>query len=126
MNAPTATAPRTLLHLALLTDAVVTGLNGLAYLALAGPLQDLLGLPTGPMRAAGAFLLVFTAAVAFLGTRPRPPRGAVLAVVALNVAWVVGSLAVDAETVLGQVWVVAQAVVVAAFAAVQAYALRRR
>jgi hypothetical protein len=121
----TATAPRTLLQLALLTDAVVTGVNGLAYVALAGPLQDVLGLPAGLMRAAGAFLLVFTAAVAFLGTRPRPAHGAVLAVVALNVAWVVGSLAVDAATVLGEVWLVTQAVVVAAFAAVQVYALRR-
>lgn len=121
----TATAPRTLLHLALLTDAVVTGVNGLAYVALAEPLQSVLGLPAGPMRMAGLFLLVFTAAVAFLGTRPQPPRGAVLAVVALNAAWVVASLTVEAGSVIGQVWVVLQAVVVAVFAAAQAYALRR-
>lgn len=34
---------RTVLRL----DAAVTGLNGLAYLALAGPLEDLLGLAPG-------------------------------------------------------------------------------
>lgn len=112
---------RTLLKLALLLDAAVTGVNGLAYVAAAGPLESLLGLPAGPVRAAGAFLLVFAAAVAYLGTRPA--RGAVLAVVAVNVAWVVGSLTVEAGTVVGQVWVILQAVVVAGFAGLQAYAL---
>ncbi|MGE3286817.1 MAG: hypothetical protein AB7J32_12045 [Pseudonocardia sp.] len=121
----TATTPRTLLHLALLADAVVTGVNGLAYVAVAGPLEGLLGLPVGPMRIAGVFLLAFAAAVGLLGTRRRPPRGPALAVVAVNVVWVLASLAVDAATVAGQLWVIAQAVVVATFAAVQAYALRR-
>lgn len=35
---------RTLLRDVMRLDAVVTGANGVAYLALAGPLSDLLGL----------------------------------------------------------------------------------
>lgn len=74
-----------------------------------------------PLRATGAFLLVFAAIVAFLATRPDPARGGVRAVIVTNVAWVVGSLAVLAAgwyepTAAGQVWIVLQALVVAAFA----------
>lgn len=123
-----AATPRTLLRAALAVDAAVTGLNGLAYVAAAGALEPLLGLPAAPLRWAGAFLLVFAAAVAVLATRPAPPRGPVTGVIIVNLAWVVGSLAVvaAAETLVGQLWIVAQALVVGAFAAVQGHALRAR
>ena len=60
MTDTTLTAPRParLLRLALLLDAAVTGANGVAYLAAAGPLGDLLGLPAGLLRGFGAVLLV--------------------------------------------------------------------
>lgn len=119
--------PRTLLRAALGADAAVTGLNGLAYVAVAGVLDPLLGVPATALRGAGAFLLVFAALVALLARAPR--TGAVRAVVAVNVLWALGSIAAlvagwYATTVLGSVWIVAQALVVAAFAAVQVYALR--
>ena len=126
----TSTRPTVSLPLALQLDAVVTGANGLAYLAGASVLDGLLGLPATPMRAVGAFLLVYAAAVGFLGTRRPVPTAAAWAVVAVNALWAADSVvaaAVDlgSPTTTGAVWMVLQAVVVAGFAAVQAAALRR-
>ena len=45
MTELTLTPGRSLLRPVLLLDAAVTGLNGVAYLVAAGPLEDLLGLP---------------------------------------------------------------------------------
>jgi hypothetical protein len=112
------------LRLALKLDAAVTGLNGAAYLVAAGPLADLFGLKAGPLRAVGAFLLVFAAAVALIATRPSIPRAGVTFVIEANIAWVIASLAVaifgwsSPETV-GTIWIVLQAAVVAGFAALQ-------
>lgn len=120
------TGTRGLLRTALLLDAGVSGLNGLAYLAAAGPLAGLLGHPAGTLRGVGAFLVVFALAVAYVGTRrPIPPAGA-WTVAGANVAWVLASLAVAgaADTTAGTVWTLLQAVVVAGFAALQTTALR--
>ena len=114
-----------LLRLALRLDAVVTAANGAAYLVLAGPLEDLLGLEAALLRPVGALLLVFSAAVWLVAGQRPIPRAPVLAVVAANGLWVAGSLALAAfawgspETA-GTVWVVLQALVVAAFAELQA------
>ncbi len=115
-----------LLRLALRLDAVVTGLNGAAYLAAAPLLDDLLGLSPGLLRGAGAFLLVFAAAVWAVSIRPRP--WAVETVVVSNLAWAVGSVVTDlfTPTTVGAVWLVLQALVVAAFAVLQLAGLRRR
>ena len=113
---------RSFLRPALLVDAAVTGVNGLAYLAAAGPLEDLLGLPASWLRIAGVVLVAFAAFVAL--TARRPDAGSVAAIVAVNAAWVVGSLAFaiagwgSPETV-GTVWIVLQALVVAGFAELQ-------
>ena len=115
------------LRLILKLDAVVTGVNGVAYLLLADPLEDLLGLSPALMRPIGAFLVLFAAAVWFVATRPTRP--AVLTIVAANGAWAVGSIAFAAAgasspTTVGTVWVVLQALVVGGFAALQALASR--
>nr|WP_062332714.1 hypothetical protein [Herbidospora sakaeratensis] len=118
------------LRLALLGDAVVTGGNGLIYLALAGPVSSLLGPEAGLLRGIGAFLLVYGLAVGLLSTRrPISPAGTT-AVITLNVLWSLGSVAAVlagavAFTTVGALWAVAQAVVVAAFAALQVTGLRR-
>ena len=134
----TAPRPRTLdllradpLRTALRADAVVTGANGLAYLVAAGPLSDLLGLDETFLRGIGLFLLAFTAFVCRVSARPAPASGAVLAIVAVNVAWVLGSLALAAlglgsPSTAGTVWAVLQAAVVGVFAELQILALRRR
>jgi hypothetical protein len=105
-------------------DAVVTGVNGVAYLALAGPLEELLGLSSPLLRGVGAFLVVFAAFVALAGTR------APLVVIAGNIAWAAGSVVAaiagwgTPETV-GTVWIVLQAITVGAFAELGLMGLRR-
>ncbi|MGY1732778.1 hypothetical protein ACI798_14770 [Geodermatophilus sp. SYSU D01045] len=131
----TATAPTRrppdLLRVALRLDAVVTGANGLAYLAAAPLLSDLLGVPAGVLRGLGAFLAVFAAGVALVAARPHVPRGATEVVVGANALWAVGSVAAVVAgrfdlTAAGTVWVLLQAAVVAGFAALQLTALRTR
>ncbi|MBA8953289.1 hypothetical protein ACFQU9_16320 [Actinomadura namibiensis] len=132
----TATAPslfadgRRFLKLALRVDAVVTGANGLAYLALAGPLERLLGLDAAVGRGLGAFLVVFAIAVAALSMPARAPRLAVHAVIEMNVLWSVLSVVAVATgwldlNAVGATWAVMQAGTVGAFAAAQFIAIRR-
>ncbi|GAA2892031.1 hypothetical protein GCM10010517_56500 [Streptosporangium fragile] len=126
----TATDTRRLLRLALRLDALVTGANGLAYLALAGPINDLLGLPVGLQYGAGAFLAVYGVAVWLVARPERISPAAAATVVALNVLWAVASvveLAVGGlgVTTLGAVWVVMQAATVGGFAALQYLGLRK-
>lgn len=121
---------RRLLRFALRLDAVASGLNGLAHLALAGPLDGLLGLDPGPGRAIGAFLLVYAAAVWAVSTPARPRRHAVTAVVEANLLWTVLSVVTVAAgwfslSTAGAVWAVLQAIVVAGFGALQYTAQRR-
>lgn len=123
-----ATLTRPSLRLALGADAVVTGVNGAAYLAAAGPLSDLLGLDAGLLRGIGGFLLAFAIVVALVARSPRP--FAVKEVVAVNVLWAAGSIVVAVTgagdpTTAGTVWIAMQAVVVGLFAELQLGALRR-
>jgi hypothetical protein len=111
-------------------DAAVTGVNGIAYLAGASLLDGALGMPAGFLRGVGAFLIVFAACVAYAATREQVNRTAVYAIIALNALWVVDSIALVAlgwydPTTGGSVWTILQAGVVAGFAALQAYAIRR-
>ena len=113
-----------LLRLVLKLDAAVTGANGAAYLLAAGPLGDVLGLPSAPLRATGAFLVLYAAAVWVLATRRTVARGAVVAVVAANVLWAIDSVVLaiagwGSPAAAGTVWILLQAFVVAGLAAVQ-------
>jgi hypothetical protein len=130
MPARVAALPReTLLRLVLKLDAAVTGANGVAYLAAAGPLEDLLGVSAGLLRPIGAFLVLFAAAVWFVATRRVVPRTAVLAIATANAVWALGSLVFAAAgasspSTVGTVWVLLQALVVGSFAALQALTSR--
>ncbi len=132
LTSPVATAqPRPLLRAALKLDAVVTGANGAAYLVAAGPLGELLGLSETLLRATGAFLLAFAALVWIVGSRRDIPRGPVYAIVAANAIWAVDSVVMAIAgwgdpTTAGTVWILMQAVVVAAFAELQLTGLRRK
>jgi hypothetical protein len=124
-----AAEPNALVRLALRLDAVVTGANGVAYLALAGVLDGPLGIEASTLRPLGAFLVVFAIAVAAVSTRERPATGAVRAVIAANLIWAADSLIVLAAgwldpSAVGGVWIAMQALVVAGFAGLQAAALR--
>src|SRR5687767_8671593 len=112
MTTTTVPAP-SLLRLALRADALVSGLNGAAYLVIAGPLSDLLGLSAGVLRAVGLFLLVYAAAVWWVAN--RPVASAVRTVITGNLVWTAGSIAVVATdlgtpTTIGAVWLVLQAI----------------
>ena len=81
-----------MLRIALRLDALVTGANALAYLTLAGPLSDLLGVPASALRGIGGFLAVFAIAV-WMTARPavisRPAAGAIAVA---NLTWAAGSV----------------------------------
>lgn len=113
-----------LLRLALKLDAVVTGVNGAAYLALGGVLDSALGLPSPLLRAVGAFLLAFAALVWFVGTRRTIHPAAAGTIVAANAGWALASVAMAildwfSPSIVGSVWIALQAVVVATFAVLQ-------
>ncbi len=111
-------------------DAVVTGANALVYLLAADPLADLLGGDASTYRVLGAFLALYAAGVALYA---RGPLGAAAGwtIVGANAVWVLASLdvaltgALDLGTA-GRVWALAQALVVAELALLQARGLRRR
>ena len=118
------------LRFALLADAVASGATGLMMIAGADLLTGLLGLPVALMREAGLLLVPYVALVAFVGTRQAISHGAVRAIIALNIAWVAGSIGllmsgIVAPTVLGYAFVIFQAVVVGVFAELQFIGLRR-
>jgi hypothetical protein len=122
--------PRTMVRLALKLDAVVTGANGLAYLAAASLLDSPLGISAGVLRGVGAFLIVFAIGVWVAGSRPTISTAAVKAIVTANAIWAADSVIVaiagwGSPTPGGTVWIVLQAIVVAGFAALQAWAVRR-
>lgn len=114
----------------MLADAATSGASGLLMAFGAGPLESLLGVPAPLLRYAGLSLLPFAALVAYLATRESLPRPAVWAVIVLNALWAVDSLLLLAAgwvgpTAVGYAFVIAQALVVAAFAEAQYVGLRR-
>lgn len=123
-----ATVSRTWLRRFLALDAVVTGGNGLAYLAASGPLGDLLGVDRALLIGLGAFLTAFAAAVGLLAARPQPPALGVRCVVEANLLWAALSIAALvlwlSPTTAGTVWIPLQALTVAGFAVLQYGALR--
>lgn len=114
----------------LLADAATSAACGLLMGAGAGTLEPLLGLPAALLRPAGIALLPFAAIVAVIATRVHVVRPAVWAVIVLNAAWAVESVLLlvsgwVAPTSFGDAFVVAQAAVVAAFAELEFFGVRR-
>lgn len=127
---PTPILPAPLLRQALLADAVTTAACAALLIAGASLLDEALGLPAALLRGAGLVLMPFAALVAWLGTRPRLPRTAVLAVIGVNALWAADSLLLllggwVAPTAAGLAFVIAQAVAVAMYAELQFMGLRR-
>lgn len=132
MNAnPPILQPSTFLKRVLLADAIVSGATGLLFFVGASLLADLLQLPETLLRPAGLFLLPYGALVAFLATRATPPTWGVWAVIIANVLWAVESIVLlfggsVAPNILGYLFVIAQALVVAGFAWMQFVGLQQR
>ncbi|MEU5789283.1 hypothetical protein ABZ754_16340 [Micromonospora purpureochromogenes] len=119
-----------LLRFALKQDAIGSGANGVVYLAAAAIFGEMFGLPAAFLYPIGAFLVAFAAALLFLASKSRVSRPAVGVVIAVNIAWVIasGELLIAGWfplTGLGTALVIAQAVVVAGFTALQLAGLRR-
>jgi len=120
----------TLLRQALLADAAVSGLTGLA-LAGGAPLAALVfGLSTALVAGVGAFFIIYGAALGLLVWRPTVSLAAARTVVGGNALWVVASLAFllvgpSSLTMLGKGFVVMQAAAVAVLAELQWAGLRR-
>ncbi len=124
INRPTA------LRRALLLDSAASGTMGLLLLLAAGALQSMLGLPPGLLRWTGVVLIPFAALLVAVAVSARVSRSVILAVVAANVLWVLGSLLLLlsgslAPTTLGKSLILGQAVAVAVFAYLEHDGLRR-
>ncbi len=116
------------LRLVLLVDALASGATALAMVALSGALAEWLHLPASLLFWAGLALLPWVAFVAVLSRRARIPSADVWTVIAGNALWAIGCLALAfaaGPSVLGEVFLIAQALVVGAFAELQFMGLRR-
>lgn len=114
----------------LLADAVVSGATGLLIFFGAGFLADLLQLPEALLRSAGLFLLPYSALVAYIATRVSAPHWSVWLVIIANVLWAVDSIILlltgwVSPNALGYTFVIAQALIVAAFAEAEYAGLRQ-
>jgi hypothetical protein len=119
-----------LLRRVLIVDATVSGATGVAMVALADVFASLLQLPVELVREAGIILLPFAAFVAFVASRREPARLAVWTIIALNVVWVVDSIALlftgwVAPNALGYIFVIAQAAMVLVLADFEYMGLKR-
>jgi hypothetical protein len=114
----------------LVADAAVSGAAAAAMMTGSAFLPALLGIPADLLLWAGVMLIPFVAGL-FLVLRQRQiAPGIVVAIIALNIGWVVASLFVAfgpifTPTLLGKIFVVAQATTVALFAELQIIGLRR-
>jgi hypothetical protein len=120
-----------LLKLALLGDSIASGAAGLLMAGGGAAFANLLGLPPALLLNAGLFLLPYAAFVGLLAFRPVIPHGGAWLIVAVNALWSIESLALLAlgwiqPTLLGTLFVPAQAIVVAGFAIAQVAGLRRQ
>ncbi|MCJ0764239.1 hypothetical protein [Variovorax terrae] len=111
-------------------DAVSCLATGLLQVLFTGAAAQLLGLPAALLAWSGLFLLAYAGAVAYLATRKPVPRAAVWAIVAGNLGWAAGCVGLLAggwlaPTLLGQAYVVVQALTVAVLAELQFFGLRK-
>ena len=121
----------TLLRGALLANAAFSGVNGIADMIFSGPLAAFAGIPAAIVPFSGAGLLAFAIALLWVRSRPVMPKNLVRAIITLDLAWVIGSIAAlllrdtVGLTVAGAWSVVAAADIVALFAFLQYRGLRR-
>lgn len=118
------------LRLALTADAAASGAMGLAFAAAPAAIGTQTALPAGLMQAAGLFLLVYAAVLAWLATRGAVRRAMLWLLVAGNLIWAVACaglplLGLVVPNGWGIALLAAQAVAVAIFAELYIIALRR-
>ena len=110
-------------------DAASCIATGALQVVAAPALAGLFGLPQSLLLGTGLFLLVYAAAVLWLSLRRSIRRGGVGVVMGGNLLWAIGcgwllASGPVAVTTLGQLWVLAQALVVVVLAQLQWSGLR--
>jgi hypothetical protein len=112
----------------LLADGAVSGAAGVVMIVGGGLLAPLTNLPPELLLYAGLTLLPWMVWLIALARMANVPRNGVRWVIAINAAWVAGSIAVlflTSPTLLGYAFVIAQAVTVGLFAELQIISLKR-
>jgi hypothetical protein len=122
--------PSLFLRRAIQADAVFSGASAVLLTLGAGALAPLLSLPEALLSETGLFLIAYTALVGWLGTRQAMPKTLVVIVIAGNAAWAVASIALlfsgtVTPNLLGEAFVVIQAIVVGALGELQYVGWRR-
>jgi hypothetical protein len=122
--------PSVFLRRAILADAIFSGVSALLLTFGAGALAPLLNLPEALMYETGLFLIAYAALVGWLGTRQSMPKALVVMVIAGNAAWTLASIALlfsgaVTPNLLGEAFVVMQAIAVGALAELQYIGLRK-
>ncbi len=122
--------PSPLLKWSLVVDAAASASMAVLHLAAPDLLVRLLALPRSLLVETGMFLLAYVALLLLLARSGRVWATVVIAVVAGNAAWAIASLLLPtsglvAANAWGVVYIVMQAIAVAAFAVVQFVGLRQ-
>lgn len=122
--------PSPFLRRALQIDAIFSGVSALLLVFGASVLAPLTNLPEGFLRNTGLVLVAFVLGVGYLASREMMPKAAVWAVIAINAAWTIDSIALLFSgwlwpNLLGQVFIVMQAIAVGVFAELEFIGLRR-
>ncbi len=114
----------------LIADAAISGTAGIAMIGGADLTHALLGLPSALLFWAGVSLIPFIATLVMVIRAGAAPAALIVTIIALNFVWVAASLFVAfgpifAPTLIGQLFVCAQAATVFLFAELQVIGLRR-
>jgi hypothetical protein len=122
--------PSLFLRRAILADAIFSGASAVLLTLGASELSPWLSLPEALLRETGVFLIAYAALVGWLGTRQAMPKPLMVIVIAGNAAWTLASIALllsgaVTPNLLGEAFVVAQAIVVGALAELQYVGLRQ-
>jgi hypothetical protein len=119
----------TTLRRVLAFDAVSGAGTGVLHLWLAPVLASWLGLPEALLQASGFAIFAFVLLAGWLALQASPPRGPLMVIVLLNMAWALGCVwlafgGAAASTPLGMAYLLLQAVAVLALAELEWMGLR--
>ncbi len=121
----------TFLRRVLIANSLFSGLSGLVLVAMSEPVSAFLGLPwPWTLIAIGVGLLIYAAQLLWAARQSSLPRQTALGFVVMDAAWVLGSAVLLAAgwvpfTPAGRWAVIIVADIVALFALLQLYGLRR-
>ena len=118
------------LRRALQIDAIFSGAAALMLIFGAGFFAALLNLPEAFLGNAGIVLVPFALGVGYLASRDVVSKTAVWAVIVINAIWTIDSIALLASgwvspNLLGQAFIVMQAIAVGVFAELEFIGLRK-